>query len=166
MKLIVAVDQNWAIGYGGELLARVSADLKRFKSITMGHPLLLGRRTLATFPGGRPLAGRENFILSATPGYGVEGARVVTSVEEALALCPPDTFVIGGGQVYEAMLPYCDTAYVTKLCAAFPADTWFPNLDRDPAWVLKEEAPPLTEGALPFQYLTYERVSVCTERKS
>jgi len=158
MRLIVAVDQNWAIGRGGELLARIPADLRRFKEITMGHPVLLGRKTLATFPGGRPLPGRENFILSSTPGYAVEGARVLSSVEEALRLCPADTFVIGGGRVYETMLEHCDRAYVTRLCAAFDADTWFPDLDALPDWALTGEGPPLTDGGVKFQYLTYERV--------
>lgn len=158
MKLIVAVDENWAIGNQGELLRPIPADLKRFKEITMGHPVLLGRRTLATFPGGKPLPGRENFILSATPGYGVEGATILTSVDEARQHCPDDTFVIGGGSVYRAMLDDCHTAYVTKIHHAFSADTWFPNLDILPDWTLTEEEPPLIHGDLTFQYLTYERV--------
>lgn len=157
MKLIVAVDQNWAIGCGGELLARVPADLKRFKEITMGHPVLLGRRTLATFPGGRPLRGRENFILSTDPNFGVEGAVVLHSAEEARTRCPEDTFIIGGAQVYREMLGDCDTAYVTKLEADFPADSWFPNLDALPGWGIAEEEGPFTEDGLAFCYVTYKR---------
>lgn len=158
MKLIVAVDKNWGIGYGGELLVRIPADLKRFKEITMGHPVLLGRKTLATFPGGKPLPGRQNFILSATTEYTVEGAEVLASAEEAGLRCPDDTFVIGGGAVYRAMLDRCDTAYVTKLYAGFAADTWFPDLDALPDWTLTEKVPPLDYEGLTFQYLTYERV--------
>ena len=158
MKLIVAVDKNWAIGHGGELLARIPADLKRFKEITLGHPVLLGRKTLATFPGGKPLPGRENFILSSTPGYAVEGAKVLASAEEAGRHCPDDTFVIGGGTVYRAMLNRCDAAYVTKIHAGFAADTWFPDLDALPDWALTGEEPPLVYKGLTFQYLTYERV--------
>ncbi len=158
MKLMVAVDQNWAIGRDGALLKPIPADLKYFREKTMGHSVLLGRKTLATFPGGRPLPGRENFILSSAPGYAVEGAKVVSSIEEAVRLCPEDTFVIGGGSVYHAMLPYCDTAYVTKIHASFPADTWFPNLDALTDWVLTGEAPVQEYESLAFQYLTYERV--------
>lgn len=157
MKLIVAVDRNWAIGYRGELLARVSADLKRFKTLTLGHPVLLGRKTLATFPGGRPLTGRENFILSTDPDFRVEGAVVLRSVEEARARCPEDTFVIGGAQIYRALLNGCDTAYVTKLDADFPADTWFPNLDALPGWGIAEEEGPFAEDSLAFRYVTYKR---------
>lgn len=157
MDLIVAVDQNWAIGYRNELLVRVSADLKRFKALTMGHPVLLGRKTLQTFPGGRPLPGRRNFILSADPDCRVEGAEILRSAEEAFDTCPGDTFVIGGGQVYRAMLDGCDTAYVTKLHAAYPADAWFPDLDADPDWALTGEETPLTEGGVTFRYCTYQR---------
>ena len=104
MYLIAAVDQNWAIGYQNKLLARISPDLKRFKALTLGHPVLLGRKTLETFPGGKPLPGRQNYILSTNPDYKVENAVVFHSLEEARAACPADTFVIGGGQVYRAAL--------------------------------------------------------------
>lgn len=158
MNLIVAVDQNWAIGRENDLLVRISADLKRFKALTLGHGVLLGRKTLETFPGGRPLPGRENYILSRNPSASVEGARVLHSVEEAVALCPPDTFVIGGESVYRALLPYCDTAFLTKIDAAFPADSFFPDLDALPQWAVAREEAPLREGELEFRYVTYKRV--------
>lgn len=157
MNLIVAVDQNWAIGCQNELLVRISADLKRFKAITTGHPVLLGRKTLETFPGGRPLPGRRNFILSTHPDFRVEGAETLHSIEEAAKTCPDDTFVIGGAQVYRALLPQCDTAYVTKIHAAFPADAWFPKLDGLENWTLTEEEAPLREQGVAFQYCTYQR---------
>lgn len=157
MNLIVAVDQNWAIGYQNELLVRVSADLKRFKALTLGHPVLLGRKTLETFPGGKPLPGRDNFILSRDPGYRVEGAAVLRSLEEARKVCPADTFVIGGESVYRAMLKYCKTAYVTRLHAAYPADAFFPDLDALPEWSRREEEPPLSENGLEFHYAVYIR---------
>ena len=157
MNLIVAVDQNWAIGYQNKLLARVSADLKRFKALTMGHPVVLGRKTLETFPGGRPLPGRRNLILSRNPDFRVEGAEVYHSLEELIKICPEDAFIIGGSQIYRALNFFCDTAYVTKLRAAFPADAWFHNLDADPDWILTETEEPLTENGLTFQYCTYRR---------
>ena len=96
MNLIVAVDQNWAIGNQNRLLVRISADLKRFKALTMGHPVILGRKTLETFPAADPCRAGENYILSTNPAFEVENARVLHTMEEALAACPADAFVIGG----------------------------------------------------------------------
>jgi len=159
MELIAAVDRNWAIGRGGDQLVYLSQDLQNFKKVTMGHPVLLGRKTLATFPGGRPLEGRENYILSRERGFTVEGAQVVHSVEEALAHCPEDTFVIGGGRVYAALLPWCTRAWVTKLDGAWEADTWLSDLDADPAWALRETSAPMEEKGISFTFNIYERVS-------
>ena len=157
MNLIVAVDQNWAIGKDDDQLIYIPEDLKRFKALTTGHPVILGRKTLATFPGGRPLKGRDNLILSATPGYQVEGAKVYPDLESLLAEAPEDAFVIGGESVYRALLPYCDTAYVTKIDAEFPADRYFPNLDEDPAWSVAEESSSLEHEGTSFYYVTYRR---------
>lgn len=158
MNLIVAVDENWAIGYKNSLLARISPDLKRFKELTLGHPVLLGRKTLETFPGGRPLPGRANYILSANPDYAApEGAVVLRSLTEAESVCPADTFVIGGDSVYRAALPLCDTAYVTQIGAVFPADAWMPNLDADGGWTVMEESAPQEWEGVRFRYLTYKR---------
>lgn len=157
MNLIVAVDENWAIGKGGDQLVYISADLKRFKELTTGHPVILGRKTLATFPGGRPLKNRRNLILSATSGYSVEGAEVYPDVDSLLTAAPEDAFVIGGESVYRALLDRCDTAYVTKIHAAFPADRYFPDLDRLPGWTVEEESEPLEENSLRFRYVTYRK---------
>lgn len=158
MNAIVAVDQNWAIGKGGDQLCYISADLKRFKELTMGHPVILGRKTLATFPGGRPLKGRRNLILSRDPEFQPEGAEVYRDVESLLAQAPADSYIIGGESVYRTLLPHCDRVYVTKIMSTFPADVWFPDLDTDPAWWAAETAEPLEENGLRFQYVTYERV--------
>ena len=104
MKTIVAVDENWGIGKDGEQLIYISADLKRFKALTMGHPLILGRKTLATFPGGRPLKGRRNLILSRNPDFAPEGAEVYRDMDTLLANVTEDAFVIGGASVYVALL--------------------------------------------------------------
>lgn len=155
MKAIAAVDQNWAIGSQGKLLCPISADLKRFKAITTGHPVILGRKTLATFPGGRPLPGRENLILSATMADAPEGAKVFGSLDALLAYAPDDAIVIGGESVYRALLPYCDEVYITKIHASFPADCWFPNLDQDPAWQVADREGPFEENDVEFSYWTY-----------
>ena len=158
MKAIAAVDENWAIGSQGKLLCPISADLKRFKVITTGHPVILGRKTLATFPGGRPLPGRENLILSATMTDAPEGAKAFGNLDALLAYAPDDAIVIGGESVYRALLPYCDTVYVTKISRSWPADVWFPDLDQDPCWRVCRVEPPLEEDHIPYQYVTYERV--------
>lgn len=159
MNAIVAVDENWGIGKDGDQLCYISADLKRFKALTTGHPVILGRKTLATFPGGRPLKGRRNLVLSHDKTLQIQGAEVYHDMELLLAQAPEDSFVIGGGSVYRALLEKCDRVYVTKILHSFPADTWFPNLDKDPAWRVREEEGPLEEGELSFRYVTYERVT-------
>lgn len=159
MNLIAAVDQNWAIGKDGDQLCYIPADLKQFRELTSGHAVILGRKTLATFPGGRPLKNRPNLILSRDPAFAPEGAQVFPDVDSLLEAAPADAFVIGGESVYKALLPYCDKAYITKIDRAWPADSFFPDLDADPAWQVTEEGDPLEHEGLPFRYVTYERVN-------
>lgn len=157
MKLIVAVDKNWAIGKDGDQLVYIPEDLKRFRCLTMGHPVILGRKTLATFPGGRPLKGRRNLILSRNAGFAPEGAEVYPDVDSLLANAPEDAVVIGGASVYELLLDACDTAYVTKIDAEYPADTWFPNLD-ERGWRAEEVEGPYEYETVSYRYVTYRRV--------
>ena len=159
MNLIAAVDENWAIGKDGDQLCYIPADLKHFQALTTGHAVILGRRTLATFPGGRPLKNRRNLILSRNASFAPEGAEVFPDVDSLLKAAPADTFVIGGESVYRALLPYCDKAYITKIHKAWPADAFFPDLDADPAWQVTEEGDAQEHAGLPFRYVTYERVS-------
>jgi dihydrofolate reductase len=158
MNAIVAVDENWAIGKDGDQLVYLKADLQNFKRLTLGHPVILGRKTLATFPGGRPLPGRRNLVLSRDPDFHPEGVEVFRDMESLLSAAPEDSFVIGGGSVYEALLPYCDLAFVTKLEGTWEADTWFPDLDTSSDWQVRDRAEPLEEKGIRFQYVTYERV--------
>lgn len=159
MNVIVAVDRNWAIGKGGDQLVYLSQDLKRFKALTTGHPVILGRKTLATFPGGRPLKGRRNLILSRNSGFAPEGAEVFPDLDALLSAAPEDAFVIGGASVYAALLDRCDTAYVTKIDKAFPeADCWFPDLEEHRSWQISEESPEQEENGVRFRYVTYKKV--------
>ena len=158
MNVIVAVDQNWAIGKDGDQLVYLSEDLKRFKALTTGHPVILGRKTLATFPGGRPLKGRRNLILSRSADFAPEGAEVFSDVETLRAAAPEDAFVIGGASVYRQLLPWCDTAYVTKIDRAFPADCHFPDLDQDPDWKLEQQLQSGEEAGISYRMLRYRRV--------
>lgn len=157
MRAVVAVDENWAIGCQGQLLFHISADLKRFKELTLGHPVILGRKTLSTFPGGRPLPGRRNLILSRDPSFTVEGAEVFSGVSALLNAKNDDAIVIGGSEIYKEFLKFCDTVYVTKVLTVRPADVWFPDLDASPQWETAEEGPVLEENGLKFRYVTYQR---------
>ena len=158
MDLIVNVCTNWGIGKDGKLLVSISADLKRFRQLTMGKTVILGRKTLSTFPGGRPLKNRTNLILSAR-GIAVEGAEVYRDLpsllERAKASDLDQVSVIGGASVYEALLPYCDRAYITKTLLAPEADTFFPNLDQMAHWSVEQAGPVLEENGISFQYLDY-----------
>ncbi len=157
MNAIVAVDRNWAIGKTGDQLCSISADLRRFKELTLGHPVILGRKTLATFPGGRPLKGRRNLVLSRDPAFAPEGAEVYRDLDSLLAAAPADSFVIGGESVYRALLDRCERVYVTKIMSAFEADAFFPTLDDHPAWQVAAEEPELEEKGIRFRYVTYRR---------
>ena len=135
MEAIVAVDNNWGIGKGGQLLAPISADLKRFKTMTTGNAILVGRKTLESFPGGKPLPNRINIVLTANPDYQAEGCVICQSKEQALSCVKKleeegkTVFVCGGAAVYQLFLEDCSLFHVTKIDASFEADTFFPNLD-------------------------------------
>ena len=158
MNVIVAVDQNWAIGKDGDQLVYISEDLKHFKALTSGHTVILGRKTLATFPRGRPLKGRRNLILSRNPGFAPEGAEVFSDLDALLAVAPEDAFVIGGASVYQALLDRCDTAYVTKVQGTFSADCHLPDLDARPDWRAVEEGPLQEDSGTCYRRATYRRI--------
>ena len=161
MNIIVAVDENWAIGYRGDLLVRIPADHKMFRNETIGKVVVLGRKTMDTFPGGLPLAGRTNIVLTRTPEYQVKDAIVVHSVEELLAELKnydtKDVYVIGGDSVYSQLLPYCDTAHVTKIDRSYEADTYFPNLDASGEWKITAESDEQSYFDTTYHFLKYER---------
>ena len=159
MKAIVAVDQNWGIGYNGELLFHISADLKRFRELTIGHTIVYGRKTLETFPGKRPLGGRRNMILSHDGALRVPGAEICSSPEQVVALMndPENTYVIGGASVYAIFLPFCTTVCVTKVHADCRADCFFENLDANPNWLLSEQSEVMQENGWEYQFVKYKR---------
>ncbi|MCI2106620.1 MAG: dihydrofolate reductase [Intestinimonas sp.] len=157
MNILVAADQDWGIGNSGKLLVYIPADLKRFQSLTMSHPMILGRKTLSTFPGGKPLPGRRNLILSRTAGFRADNAEIFHDLPSLLAEAPEDSFVVGGGLVYHQLLPYCTRVYLTRLETVFPADVFFPDLDMEPAWTVTEVSPLMEHNGLGFRYITYDR---------
>lgn len=163
MKEIVAVDQNWGIGCGGKLLTRIPEDLARFKEMTLHKVVVMGRATFESLPKQKPLADRVNIVLSQNPGFTSDGVTVCRSLDalfRALAPYDPDDVnIIGGGVVYAELLPYCTTAHVTRIDNAYPADTYYPNLDEASGWKLVSESEPMGYMGTKFHYTTYENES-------
>lgn len=157
MQAIVAVSRSWGIGKDGQLLFRISADLQRFRALTTGHTVVMGRKTLQSLPGGRGLPNRRSLVLTRQESFTPERAETVHSLAELLALAGDEAFVIGGQEVYEQLLPYCTRAYVTKVFADVPADAFFPNLDEDPLWRAVSTGEMQEENGLIFQYVEYQR---------
>ena len=161
MKAILSADRNWGIGYQNSLLVSIPSDMKFFRQTTTGKVVVMGRKTLESFPNGMPLKNRTNIVLTGNKDYHVKDAVIVHSKEELLEeLKKYDTdeiYVIGGESIYRMLLPYCDTAYVTKIDRAFQADTFFPNLDEMDEWVMTEESEEQTCFDLEFTFTKYER---------
>lgn len=160
MFSIVLVDENWGIGCEGAQNIFIKGDLKRFRQLTQGATVILGRKTLATFPQGKPLPNRRNLVLSRDSGFTVEGAEVFPSVEAILKEVEAEdspVFVIGGASVYERFLPYCQKVYVTKVQKTLPADTYFTDLDENPDWRLVEESAVEEEDSVAYSYCLYEQ---------
>ena len=162
MNLIVAVDKNWAIGKENKLLVSIPQDMKFFRETTMGKVVVMGRKTLESFPGGQPLKKRTNIVITRDKNYRVKDAIVVHSVEEALEELKnynsEDVYVIGGDSIYRQMLPYCDIAHVTKINHAYEADTYFPNLDEKEEWLVTGVSDEQTYFDLEYEFVRYERV--------
>ncbi len=158
MELIVAVYDDWGIGRDGTQPVALSADRKFFRATTKGAMVIVGRRTIADFPGQQPLPGRVNVALTRQ-NVEIPGFTVANSPEEAakLAQSAERAMVIGGGSVYRQMLPYCDTAYITKVHCTIDSDTYFHNLDEDPDWELKEVLQSGEENGISYEMCLYKR---------
>ncbi|MCR5790210.1 MAG: dihydrofolate reductase [Lachnospiraceae bacterium] len=161
MNLIASVDRNWAIGYQGKLLVRIPSDMKQFREKTTGKVIVLGRKTLMTFPGEQPLPNRTNIILSRNPDFRVKGALTAASTEalfEMLKAYPSeDVFVIGGESAYAALADHCDTAYLTRLDYAYSADAYFPDLSRYPEWRMTEESEEMTCFDIEYRFEIWKK---------
>ena len=158
MELIVAVYDDWGIGKDGTQPIALSVDRKFFREMTRGAMVIAGRRTVADFPGQKPLPGRVNVVLTRQGGE-IPGFTVCASVEDAVALAKTAqrAMVIGGGSVYQQMLPFCDTAYITKVHVTPESDTYFPNLDTDPKWELTQVLQSGEENGIGYEMLLYKR---------
>ncbi len=162
MNAILSIDRNYAIGYKGELLFRCSDDLKRFKAITTGKTVILGRKTLYSFPGQKPLVNRNNIIMSRNPDLKVEGATVCKDVDQLLSLIKDipseDVFVIGGEEIYRLLLPFTDRIYITRFDDEKQADTFFVNIDELSEWKISEQSEEMKFGEIGYRYITYDKV--------
>ena len=172
ISAIVAVDNNWGIGYNGDLLEHIPEDLKYFKELTTGHVVVMGSKTWDSLPK-KPLKDRLNVVISSKPREVLGDMSIRIGMEELMtriiymqrdALINPDEeeewFIIGGGSIYQQLLPFCDRVYVTKILKDHKnVDTYFPNLDKDPEWEIDTCTDLRTSGDINYAFLTYDRIS-------
>ncbi len=162
MNLIAAVDRNWAIGYKNELLVRIPEDRKWFRETTTGKAVIMGRKTLESFPNKSPLKNRLNVVITSDMNYSVPGVVVVHSIDEAVEAvrdyADDDVYVIGGESIYRQMLPLCSTAHITKVDYAYQADAHFPDLDKEEGWKITETSDERTYFDIIYEFVKYERV--------
>lgn len=159
MNLIVAVDKNWAIGKDNNLLIKIPGDQRFFRDHTTNRVVVMGRKTLESFPNGKPLRDRINIIITSDNNYKVDGGLVVHSIDEALEEIKKykseKVYIIGGQTIYEQFLDYCDIAYITKINYNYDADTYFPNLDAKDEWEVQEESEEQTYYDIEYKYYKY-----------
>lgn len=158
MELIALVDKNWAIGLDNEQIIYIPEDLKRFRALTKGKTVILGRKTLDTFPNKKPLSERKNLILSKSKNLNIEGAEVFNSIDELLKNAPEESFVIGGETVYKEMLKFCDKSYITYIDAEFKADSFITDLDKEEDWKLSSESDTMEFKGMKYTFRIYQRV--------
>lgn len=159
MNMIVAVDSNWAIGHKGKLLVSIPEDMQFFRRETTGKVVVMGRKTLESFPNGLPLKNRVNVVITKDKEYNVKDSIICHSIEEALEVLKQyndeDIYVIGGESVYRQFLPYCSVAHVTKINYSYDADTYFPNLDEMDEWTIEESSDERTYFDLEYEFVKY-----------
>lgn len=161
MNLIAAVDKNWAIGLNNKLLVSIPEDMKFFRATTTGKVIVMGRKTLESFPNGLPLKNRVNIVLTSDENFRVKGAVIVHSMEELLEelknFKSEDVYVVGGESIYRQLLDLCDVAHITKIEYEYEADSYFPNLDEMEEWVVTADSEEQTYFDLEFYFKKYEK---------
>lgn len=161
MNLIVAADKNWGIGKNNKLLVSIPADMKLFRQETTGKVVVMGRKTLESFPNGLPLKNCTNIVLTRNEHYDGKGALVLHTIEDVLeeiGKYPSDqVYCIGGDSIYRQFLPYCNVAHVTKINFAYEADSFFPNLDEMPEWEVTARSEEQTYFDLEYEFVKYEK---------
>lgn len=161
MKAIVVVDNNWGIGKDGQLLVHLPGDLKYFKEKTLGKTIIVGRKTLQSFPGGKPLPGRVNIVLTENLEFKQDNCSICNDLDdlfdEIALLDGEDVYVVGGACIYEMFLPYCDDVYVTKIQKTFDADKHFPNLEQSDSFVKNWQSDIIEEKGVKYRFEKYSR---------
>ena len=161
MNLIANVDENWAIGKNNQLLVKIPADMKFFRETTTGKVVVMGRKTLESFPNGQPLKNRTNIVLTKDRNYRVKDAIVVYSMdelhEELAKYDSEDIFIIGGESIYRQLVDECNVAHITKVDYAYDADAYFPNLDKKPEWQITQDSEEQTYFDLIYHFYKYEK---------
>lgn len=160
MNLIVAADLHFGIGKDGTLPWHIRADLAYFKQMTLHKTIIMGRRTLQSFPGGRPLPDRTNIVLTADRSFCMPGVEVYHDLESLFSRSLDCAFVVGGASVYAQLLPYCTLAYLTRIERVFDTDTVMPNLDLLAAWVCEDEGKRMEENGITFRFCRYRNQRV------
>lgn len=162
MNLIAAADKNNAIGKNGGLLYKIPADMKFFRETTTGKTVVMGRKTLESFPGGNPLKNRVNIVLTRNDDYRKDGVVICNDIseleKEIKKYDTNDIFVIGGEEIYKLLLPLCDRAYITRIDGEADADAFLPDLDGSDDWKIISQSETLTDNDVNFRFVTYERV--------
>lgn len=162
MKAIVVVDRNWGIGRDGDLLVHLPGDLAYYKEKTLGNVIVMGRKTLESLPGGKPLPGRENIILTGNPEYCNDECEVCCGMNELISRLEEyddDTiFISGGASLYDQMMQYCDTVYVTQIDDEFEADRYFPRIDQSDEFKLSWEGEEREDNGVRYRFTRYDRI--------
>ncbi len=168
MIAIAAAERNWGIGYRGQLLVHIREDLKNFSRLTKNRIVICGRKTIETFPGGKPLKDRINIIMTRNPSFHMEQAVTAHSTEELFQLLrseypsfsEDEVFVIGGAEIYRQLIPFCSRAILTRIDHEFPSDAWFPDLEKEPGWILANEGEKQEADGILFHFDTWTNQSV------
>ena len=163
MNIIVAANSDWGIGLGGTQQIILHEDRRHFREITGNGAVIAGRKTFEDFPGGKPLPNRKNVVLTRSSDFQVDGAVIVHSTAELFSEIsgddPDKVFVIGGGSIYNLLLPFCACAYVTRIDAAPPSDTFFPDLDSMPNWSVESKSESQKSGKVRYSFELYKNIA-------
>ncbi|WP_352415305.1 dihydrofolate reductase [Oscillibacter ruminantium] len=163
MNAILSAAQDWAIGKDNQLLFHLKEDMRRFRTLTTGGTVIMGRRTLESLPGEKPLPKRRNIVVTHDRQFVREGAEIAHSVDAALKLVDPsanDVWVMGGGSVYASMLSRCKRVYLTRVDAVVDgADTFFPNLDKLSCWKIVSQSEPIVEDGISYRFVEYQNLN-------
>ena len=155
IKIIVAMSKNRVIGNNNELIWKLSSDLKRFKELTTGHSVVMGRKTYESI--GKPLPNRRNIIITRNLEYSVDGCEIVSSLEEALLLTNNDCFIIGGGEIYNQSIKLADKIYLTMVHKEFEGDTTFPELDKEWVKMSRKDFEADEKNEYNYSFIEYDR---------